>query len=335
VSLSYQFDANLRAHNSLAIPATAKVLVKAHSIDDLRAALDYAKASRLRVLVLGEGSNTLFASDFDGMVVLNGLRGIEVVDRDSEYVLLRVAAGENWHELVKYTVDQQWYGLENLALIPGLVGAAPIQNIGAYGAEVKDTIVQVEAIDIKTGRQSVLVNDDCHFRYRDSIFKHTLKDRVIISTVTFRLHRHASCNISYPALSEHFTAPPTLNQVFETVCKVRANKLPLPAEIPNAGSFFKNPVVSQEQHTLLLREYPDLVSFPFEDGYKLAAAWLIENSGWKEKHIDGITVHRDQALVVVNPRYRGGSQVLNFARAILKDIKIVYGVELEIEPRIV
>lgn len=332
---SVQHNADLQAHNSLAVPALAKALIEVRSIEDLQSAIGYADQQDLSILVLGEGSNTVFQSDYDGLVILNRLMGIQVLSEDEHVVHLRVGAGESWHKLVEFSVRKAWYGLENLALIPGLVGAAPIQNIGAYGAEVKDTITHVEYLDLNSGELSELCNNDCHFAYRDSIFKRALADKTVITAVSFRLAKQAKCNIDYQALAERIVGEPRPLQVFKAVCDIRSAKLPAPADIPNAGSFFKNPIVSAEQRLALSRRYPDLVSFPVGNSYKLAAAWLIEQAGWKNKRIDGVAVHQEQALVVINPNHQRGQQVLRFARAIQADIKAKYGVELEIEPIIV
>ena len=337
MSINLAHSADLQPHNSLAIPAVAKVLTEVTSLDELKEAIAYAHDQKLRILILGEGSNTVFTDNFNGLVVLNRLMGIEVLKSDSNNVTVKVSAGENWHKLVEYSVDRQWYGLENLALIPGLVGAAPIQNIGAYGVEVKDSVVQVDVLDIATGLSKVLSNKECQFDYRDSIFKHRLADQVVISSVTFCLSRgqNSKCNIAYPALASRFSQPPTPKEVFDTVCQIRSSKLPAPQDIPNAGSFFKNPIVSAEHHSALAKSHPGLVSFSVRDGYKLAAAWLIEQAGWKSIDYNGVTVHQDQALVLINPQRRSAQQVLKFARAVQKDIAAKFSVTLEIEPRIV
>ena len=335
MTLSYQHSVNLQAFNSLAIPATSTTLVAVESIDDLVVALKYARDQNLPILVLGEGSNIVLAGDFNGLAILNRLRGIDILDQDSCSVTLKVAAGENWHQFVTHTIEHQWYGLENLALIPGLVGAAPIQNIGAYGVEVKDSIREVEFLDCETGVLSLLRNEQCNFSYRDSVFKQSLKDKVVITAVTFRLACNAQCNISYPALAEKFSSAPSLNQVFDAVCQIRSSKLPSPERIPNAGSFFKNPIVNQAQHAALKSDHPALVSFKVDEGYKLAAGWLIEQAGWKNKSIAGVCVHSEQALVLVNPQHRSGHEVLQFANAVQKDIKNRYGVDLDIEPNVV
>jgi len=335
MTLSYQYNVNLQALNSLAIPAIATSLVTVNSVGELAVALKHAHDNDLSILVLGGGSNVVLTGDFDGLVILNRLRGIELLNQNSNSVTLKVAAGESWHQLVAHTVDQQWYGLENLALIPGLVGAAPIQNIGAYGAEIKDCISTVEFLDCETGSQGLLKNEQCNFAYRDSIFKQSLKNKVVITAVTFRLACVGQCNISYPALAEKFSNAASPRQVFDAVCQIRSSKLPSPDQLPNAGSFFKNPIVSNAKHTALKSEHPNLISFRVGAEYKLAAGWLIEQAGWKSKSVGGVAVHSEQALVLVNPKHRSGYQVLQFADAVQKDIRDRYGVELDIEPNVV
>jgi UDP-N-acetylmuramate dehydrogenase len=284
--------------------------------------------------VLGEGSNTVLKSDFAGLVILNRMMGIEIDYESSEVVEITVGAGENWHQLVDYTVQKKWGGLENLALIPGLVGAAPIQNIGAYGVELKDSLLEVLCVDRASGECFSLSNEECHFAYRDSIFKQLLCDKVVITAVRFRLFKDTARTLSYPALEAEVGVDTSLRNVFETVCAIRRQKLPDPNTIPNAGSFFKNPVVSASQHTQLKQRYPDLVSFEFGTGYKLAAAWLIDRAGWKKKSLDDVHVHQHQALVICNPMHRSGQAVLALAFSIQQDIRQHFGVELEIEPRI-
>ena len=300
-------------------------------------ALDYANRNSLPMLVLGEGSNTVFTQDYTGMVLLSRLRGIELLEQSNRSVQLRVASGENWHDLVHHCVNQGWYGLENLALIPGLVGAAPIQNIGAYGGEIKDFIKSVEFTDLSDGNAQILQASQCDFAYRDSIFKHQLADKVFITALTLQLSKQPRINISYPALSQYFEgqSAPTANQVFAAVCKIRSSKLPSPADIPNVGSFFKNPIISKIQHDELKQDHPLLPGFPVKGGCKIAAGWLIEQAGWKDKVIEQVRVHRDQALVIINPDKVSGTKVLNFARTIQADIRAKFGIDLEIEPRIV
>lgn len=338
--LNLQYDVNLEPYNSLGVPALAQVLVVVSSVTELREAVQLASEKKWSLLVLGEGSNTVFKSDFVGLVIVNRILGITALEETDEIVSLTVAAGENWHGLVESCTRKGWYGLENLALIPGTVGAAPIQNIGAYGVEVCETLTEVEYLDLETLQLCSIDNFACDFAYRDSVFKKGLAGRAVITSVNFQLTKNALSKLTYPSLverlSENITgsSSPTPLEVFAAVCEIRAEKLPLPSTIPNVGSFFKNPIVSAELHAELKKTYPDLVSFSASQGIKLAAGWLIEKAGWKHKSIKGVRVHQSQALVVVNPEHRAGQDVLEFAEAIREDISLKFGVKLEIEPRI-
>ena len=321
-------DVDLQALNTLAVPAKAAYCATCMSVEDVQSSLKFANQHGLEILVLGEGSNTVFTKDYSGLVILNRLRGIELVRQDQEKVEIKVSAGEVWHHLVEHSIEQGWFGLENLALIPGLVGAAPIQNIGAYGVEVKEFITVVEFIELESGELRTLSLSECLFAYRDSVFKNRLAGKTIITAVNFRLTRVANCNLSYLTLAEGSNP----QDVFDAVCQIRSAKLPCPEDIPNAGSFFKNPIVSSDQYHRLLSDFPDIVCFKHDAGWKLAAAWLIEQRGWKDKVLDGVKVHQQQALVVTNPMRRSGAQVLALATAIQQDIKMCFSVNLEIEP---
>ena len=322
----------------MAVPAKTKYLIEAHNNQDILSAIEFGHNQDIDVLVLGEGSNTLFTKDYDGLVILNRLKGISVVEQNEETVTVNIKAGENWHQFVEFAIKQGWYGLENLALIPGLVGAAPIQNIGAYGVEIKDYILQVNVIDLTTGESQQLDHSQCKFGYRDSIFKQSLKYSSIITSVTLKLNRRFTPNLSYPSLQHKLKASEqetlTAKQVFNAVCDIRLSKLPLPASIPNLGSFFKNPIIAKTKFTEIQKQHNDLVAFQQDEAVKLAAGWLIESSGWKQKCINDITVYEHQALVIINPKHRTGDHVIHFAREIQKDIKLKFGIDLEVEPQI-
>ena len=325
-------QADLQSLNTLAIPARAQFLQYVENLEELHAALDFARRQRLKTLVLGEGSNIVLSGDYSGLVICQRIKGIEEIDRHGDQILIRVAAGENWHQFVEYCLEQGWYGLENLALIPGLVGAAPIQNIGAYGVELKDIFSSLEYIDIQTGESHRLQNHECQFAYRHSIFKGFLKDRVVITHLTVKLSTKAKVVLEYSALSELVGNKATPIDVFQAVCELRKAKLPDPANVPNAGSFFKNPVVDHRQLEKIKAKYPNVVSFPFEGSFKLAAAWLIEHRGWKDRCHAGVQIHKNQALVIINPESASGDEVLNFAQQIQRDIHSNFDVSLEIEP---
>jgi len=330
---------SLQPHNTMAVASIADALVKVCNFEQLNAALEWAEQDKLSVLVLGEGSNTIFQSDYSGLVILNQIKGIQRLSESHDSVLLKVGAGENWHQFVKYVVERGWHGLENLALIPGLVGAAPIQNIGAYGVELSQSLHSVDYLDIASKELVTLNNKECRFAYRDSVFKHDLFDKVVITAVTFKLKKKAELNLAYPALQTYLQSAeiqsPTLKDVFTAVCAIRSNKLPSPKDLPNAGSFFKNPLVSESKHAKLKQQFPELVSFKVTGGYKLAAGWLIENAGWKQRKTDGVRVHLEQALVIINPQRLNGQAIVNLARSIQSDIKVRYDVILEIEPRLI
>ncbi len=326
---------DLQSANTLAIPATAAYFCEVESRQQLVNALAFAEQKKIESLIVGEGSNLVFANDYQGLVIQNKLLGIHVLEQSVDEILIRVGAGENWHALVEYCVDHGWYGIENLALIPGLAGAAPIQNIGAYGAELKDVLVQLTYIDKASLETTQMSNANCEFAYRQSVFKQRLKNKGVIADLTLRLFPNAKPSLSYPALRDQLPNDASPKQVFDAVCKLRQAKLPAPSQIPNAGSFFKNPIVSSTQLGKLKEQFPGLVSFAFEGDHKIAAAWLIDHRGWKSKSIKGVGVHQDQALVLVNPRRAKGSDVLGFARQIQDDVQNSFGIWLEIEPIVI
>lgn len=330
---------NLQPYNAMAVPSIARYFVAVKTIEELQQAIELSKQKELSLLVLGGGSNTLFVNDFSGLIIYNQLRGISVINESDDSVSLQVAAGENWHDLVEHAVANAWHGIENLALIPGLAGAAPMQNIGAYGAEIKDVLESVSYLDIESGDIKTLSNSQCQFAYRDSIFKQELAGKVVIVSLILKLKKSATLKLDYPALKNYFTdtfsgnnIAPDISDVFKAVCDIRRSKLPSPVDIPNLGSFFKNPIIDKVKYQLLKKRFPDLVAFPTGDNYKLAAAWLIEQAGWKEKTLDDVSVYQQQALVITNPKRVSGKQILNLANAIREDVKTTYGVNLEIEP---
>ncbi len=327
---------NLQKFNTLASPATADFFVGASSEAELLDAIKFARERNLPLLILGGGSNIVLHQDFHGLVIHVRLLGKELVKEDADFYYLRAAAGENWHELVEYCLDNHYWGLENLSLIPGSVGAAPIQNIGAYGVELKDVFSELTALDIKSGLSITFTADACQFGYRDSVFKQTLLDKYIITSVTLKLHKQTQPMLEYPALNQAlagYDRPITPLDVSEAVCDIRRNKLPDPLQIPNVGSFFKNPIISESKLGQLLREYPDLVFYPAHSGhFKLAAGWLIDRAGWKGYQGDAC-VHAQQALVLTNPQRRSGECVLALAEQIQQSVAKLFGVGLEQEPR--
>ncbi len=332
---------SLQSRNTLALPGTAEQFCAVSTTAQLEAALDHARSQELAVTVLGGGSNVVIAGDIAGLVIAMAIPGRELLGDSDDSVVVRYGAGENWHDLVCHALDQNWFGLENLSLIPGCAGAAPIQNIGAYGVELKQSFVALDAMDIATGAKMRLDGGDCAFGYRDSIFKHELLNRVVITAVELRLEKVPAPNLGYPVLRQALEAEygdldtVTPRQVSDAVCAIRRSKLPDPASIANAGSFFKNPVVNAEQGAALAAALPDLPRYPQADGsVKLAAAWLIDRAGWKGSRHGHVGVHDQQALVLINRGGATGGELLDLARAIADNIQLRFGVSLEMEPRI-
>jgi UDP-N-acetylmuramate dehydrogenase len=325
--------------NTLALEASARAFVKVQSDDELREALGWAAENAEDVLVLGGGSNIVLAADVTGLLVLQASRGIDIIEEADDSVLLRVAAGESWHGLVDWTLKQGFYGLENLALIPGTVGAAPIQNIGAYGVELKALVEAVHGLRVKDGGAVTFSAAECEFAYRDSIFKHRLRDQIAITAVDLRLSKTPHLQTSYPTLAqalENFqTEKLTARDVFNAVVTIRSEKLPDPHEVPNAGSFFKNPVLDAQKAALLQAKFPEIPSYPGPDGeVKFPAAWFIDHCGWKGYEGDGVGVHPEHALVLVNSGSNSGTALLDLAGAIAESVSAAFGIELVIEPRV-
>lgn len=329
----------LSPYNTLGIPARAQGLCHVTSLTQLSDAVRLANQQGTPFLVLGQGSNTVFVGDYAGTVILNRLSGMQITQETDDFIEIKVQAGEDWHRFVGHCVNHGWHGIENLALIPGTVGAAPIQNIGAYGVEVKDTIVGVDVFDTLSLEPQTLSNADCRFAYRESRFKQEWAGRKIVTAVTFKLNKASTLQLSYPALEKYVLTraknKPNIKDVYDAVVQLRSEKLPAPTSTPNAGSFFKNPVVSNDLYKALKAEHPNLVAFEQTKGMKLAAAWLIDNAGWKHKQVDGVSVHGTQALVVINPNKKDGYAVERFAKAVQADVQSRYGVALEIEPRLI
>jgi UDP-N-acetylmuramate dehydrogenase len=329
----------LRPYNTLGLQASAEAFVAVTSDAELLGALAWARERHLPVVPLGEGSNIVLAGNLNALVLRQETRGIQVLDATDSAVFLRVAAGENWHELVQWSLQKGYFGLENLALIPGKVGAAPIQNIGAYGVELQSVLQQVHAIQIADDVSVALDRDACRFGYRDSIFKHALKDQLVITAVDLQLSLRPNVQVTYPELAEMLErqqlVEPAPQAVFDAVVSIRRGKLPDPSIEPNAGSFFKNPIVSPAQAKLLVGEYPALPCYPQGDGrVKVSAAWMIDYCGWKGYRKADLGVHGRHALVLVNYGNNCGEQLLSLAKDIARTVFDTFGVELEIEPRV-
>nr|WP_257229412.1 UDP-N-acetylmuramate dehydrogenase [Pseudomonas sp. BMW13] len=333
-----QSDMSLKPFNSFGVDVRARLFAEAHDDAEVREALSLAEQRGLPLLVVGGGSNLLLTGDVEALVLRMASRGLRVLDDAGEQVLVEAEAGEPWHPFVQWSLAQGFSGLENLSLIPGTVGAAPMQNIGAYGVEVKDLFAGLTALDRHSGELREFALDECAFAYRDSLFKREA-GRWLILRVRFRLARQAALRLDYgpvrQRLVEMGVEAPTASDVGRAICAIRSEKLPDPAELGNAGSFFKNPVVSFELAERIRAQHADLVSYPAGDGLvKLAAGWLIERAGWKGFRDGDAAVHRLQALVLVNHGRATGAQLLALAQRIQGDVLARFGVDLEIEPNV-
>ena len=336
-ALAVEHRIGLRELNTFGLPAVAQHLVRVRSAADVRRLVDDPAWGRARKFILGGGSNVVFTRDIEPLVVKVEIMGRRLVEATDAAWIVEAGAGENWHELVQWTLDQGWPGLENLALIPGTVGAAPVQNIGAYGVELKDRFESLETVDLITGRSVVLDAAACRFGYRDSVFKRHLAGKSLITRVRLRLPRPWQPALGYLDLerkvAETGITRPDPRTLFDWVCAIRRAKLPDPAVLGNAGSFFKNPVVSAEQCRDIIGRDPEVVHYPLPDGsVKLAAGWLIDACGWKGKTVGGAGVHERQALVLVNRGGASGGEVVTLARAIQESVYGRFGIRLEPEP---
>ncbi len=302
--------------------------------------LGFAGDEGMRVLILGGGSNILFTKNFDGLVLKNDIGGIELIREDEHYVYVRVGAGQNWHGFVEYALQRNWAGIENLSLIPGSVGASPMQNIGAYGVEIKEVFYELEAWSLEDKKVYSFSLNDCELGYRDSVFKHRHKGSFVILNVVYRLNKTSKFNIAYGAIREELdnmgVQELSIQVISKAVINIRRSKLPDPAVIGNAGSFFKNPVVSGEQFASLLELSPGIVGFPNPDGtVKLAAGWMIEQCGWKGYRKGDAGCHAQQALVLVNYGRASGEEIYALSEEIAKSVKKKFGIGLEREVNIV
>ena len=331
---------SLKPYNTFGLPAVAHTLVRITSDADVRRVVDHPKLGVAPKFILGGGSNIILTRDMPQVVLKVEVRGMRVVAEHADAVIVEAGAGEGWHAFVDFTLQQGLPGLENLALIPGTVGGAPVQNIGAYGVELQDRFEGLDAVDLVTGRSVTLGAGVCAFGYRDSVFKHALAGRSLITRVRFRLPRPWRPVLGYLELQKKIAetgiAEPSPRQVFDWVCAIRRAKLPDPATIGNAGSFFKNPVVTPEQCRDIIGRDPEIVHYPMPDGsVKLAAAWMIDACGWKGKSVGQAGVYERQALVLVNRGAAIGSEVMTLARAIQESVYGRFGIRLEPEPVVV
>lgn len=329
---------SLLPYNTFGIEALARKFGTFSDEDQLRAMLDIPALTKL--LFLGGGSNILLTRNFDGLVLKNEVKGIELIREDDRHVYVRVGAGENWHRFVLYCIERHWAGLENLSLIPGNVGATPMQNIGAYGVEIREVFEELEAFNIKERRVHFFSVNDCRFGYRDSVFKGKLKDQFVILHVTYRLNKIPAFNISYGAIEQELAKmgvqKPSIESISQAVIRIRSSKLPDPAQIGNAGSFFKNPIVSEKLFARLKENFPGIVGYDDHNGHvKLAAGWLIEQCGWKGFRRGDAGCHERQALVLVNYGHASGKDIYTLSEDILQSVHKKFGVELEREVNII
>jgi len=326
----------LKSLNTFGINVDADYFTEVASINDLREVADYITLNKTPFLVLGGGSNILFTKNFNGLVIKVAIKGIQKVSETEDEVVIKAGAGENWDDFVAYSVSAGYSGLENLSLIPGNVGASPVQNIGAYGVEMKDSFLSLEYFDFVTQRTSTFYYEDCKFGYRSSVFKTTLKGKGLVISVQYKLSKKPDFKLGYGSISEELkkmgTDKPSSQSVREAVINIRRSKLPDPEEYGNAGSFFKNPVISGAKYNQLAAQLPGMVSYPLPDGnYKLAAGWLIDHFNWKGKREGNAGVHENQALVLVNHGNARGSEIFELSEKIRKSIKDKTGIELEKE----
>jgi UDP-N-acetylmuramate dehydrogenase len=333
-------NVDLGSFNTFKIKARCRYFAEIHSIEDFQSLLGTKEFKENRKLILGGGSNLLFTKDFDGIVIKNNLKGISILGGENGHVTVKAAAGEVWHEFVQFTMDKGFAGLENLSLIPGCVGASPMQNIGAYGVEIKEVFEELEAYSLVDGSKRLFTNEECHFGYRESVFKNVFKDQYFIASVTFRLNTKPNLNTSYGAINTELQAmnisQPGIKDVSQAVINIRRSKLPDPAVTGNAGSFFKNPEVPESNYQQLKEKFTDLVAYPLANGhYKLAAGWLIEQCGLKGYQHKGAAVHSKQALVLVNTGNAEGKDLLELSEIVMQNVNEKFGVKLEREVNII
>ena len=336
--LEIQEHISLKPFNTFGIDVKARYFSEIRNCDEIAQFIPTLEKDHQPLLFLGGGSNVLFTKDYPGTVIRIATRGIKILREDSDYVFINAEAGEVWDEFVKYTVDRKWGGLENLSLIPGNVGAAPVQNIGAYGVELKDVFCELEAFDLMTFEKRKFSREECLFGYRESVFKNPGKKYLILN-VTFQLTKYPVLRLDYGKIREELLAfqiqDPTLCDVREAVIRIRRKKLPDPVLIGNAGSFFKNPVITGERLEQIRFEHSEVVHFPFNDEFKLSAAWLIEQCGWKNRRQGDVGTYSGQPLVLVNHGLATGKEILDFANQIRESVYAKFGIDLETEVNIV
>lgn len=339
--MNIEENKNLKPYNTFGIAANARYFCSISSLAELKELQQTTIYQQSKRLILGGGSNVLFLHDFEGLIIKTELKGIKIVHENDDTVTIEVAAGEAWHAFVLHCVKNDWGGIENLSLIPGLMGAAPIQNIGAYGVEVKDVIESVHGIDLTTGEERTFQADECAFGYRESIFKHTLKEKFFISSVTLTLTKKSHrINTQYGAIRDTLKqmkiTTPTIQSVSDAVIAIRQSKLPDPRVIGNAGSFFKNPSISRQHYQSLQKKNPSIPNYPsVNQEVKVPAGWLMEQCGWKGKKLNEVGVHTQQALVLVNYGNGNGAEIFSLAEKIIASVEEKFSITLTPEVNII
>lgn len=335
-----QHNQSLKHLNTFGIDVNAKYFFKANDIDDLKNILLSPAFKQKPKLILGGGSNVLFIKDFDGLVLKNDFKGMRLVREEEQFVWLEIQGGEEWHDFVLFCLENNWAGVENLSLIPGSVGAAPMQNIGAYGVEVESIFDHLLAIHLETGQLRTFTKAECAFAYRSSIFKTHLKGQYFILNVTFKLSKKPTFKVNYGAIQKvlaerSYENNLSIQKVSEVICDIRSSKLPDPKVLGNSGSFFKNPIIKKSLFENIQAQFPKIPSYPAGDELvKVPAAWLIEKCGWKGKRIGDTGTYKNHALVLVNHGKATGQEIFNLAQAIQASVKEKFKVELEYEVNI-
>ncbi|MGH2666424.1 UDP-N-acetylmuramate dehydrogenase [Flavobacterium sp.] len=337
--MQIQHNFSLKKHNTFGIEAKARQFAAVHSLADLKTVLE--ENPNEKKFVLGGGSNMLLTQDIDALVIHVDLKGKEILKQDDNFVWVESQAGENWHEFVLWTINQNFGGLENMSLIPGNVGTTPVQNIGAYGTEMKDTFVSCDAMNIVSHEMRTFTKEDCNFGYRESIFKHEAKDQYIITSVIFKLTKNNhKINTSYGDIIKELESKnitnPSLKDVSNAVIAIRQSKLPDPKELGNSGSFFKNPIISRTLFNEVKEKFPEIKHYDVsETEVKVPAGWLIEQAGFKGKRFGDAGIHKNQALVLVNYGNATGQEILNVSKDIQKTIFEKYGIAIEAEVNVI
>lgn len=338
--MNFQSNISLKPYNTFGIEASSKYFTEVYNLNEIIELINQPLFKKENSLILGGGSNILLTKDLDGIVVKNNIKGISITHDSPEYSIVKSGSGENWHQFVLHCINQNLAGLENLSLIPGCVGASPMQNIGAYGIEIKDVFHELEAVHKQTGEVIKFNAKDCEFGYRESVFKNRYKNQFIIYSVSFKLSKKPTFHIEYGAIKQELekmkVSELSIKAISQAVINIRQSKLPNPTDLGNAGSFFKNPEINLEKHSELKTKFPDLISYPLDNqNYKLAAGWLIEQCGLKGYRIGDAGVHKLQSLVLVNYGKASGSEIYSLSTLILDKVKEKFGVDLEREVNII